>query len=289
MLVVLTSVMWGLLPIAIKFMSLNFSLITIVWLRFIIALSCELLLVFNIKYRAPSFYLLTRNHIIAGCCLALNYFCFIKGIELTSPSFSQVLMQLGPILLGVYGIFIFKETLNKRKLLGITIMLIGLLLFYNEQLKHLSVLAINYTDGIMWLVLGAISWSIYTFILKIESKKSSNNNINLFSFLIGSVVFFPFIDFESLLEVNKTNILSLLFLGINTFMIYNLLRLGLSKIPASTISIILSFNPIVTIFAMYLLSNLIFTNIPPESLSLSAIIGVFIMISGSVLFSKNKT
>lgn len=286
--VVITCVMWGLLPILIKFMALNFSNITIVWLRFFIALICELIYIYTKNGKVITFKFLSRNQIIAGSCLVLNYFCFIKGIELTSPSFSQVLMQLGPILLGLYGLLIFKEQLNRFQFLGITFMILGLFVFYKEQMTLLTLLGASYTDGILWLLLGAVSWSIYAFFLKLESKKSRENNINIFSFLIGSVVFLPFIEFESLLEINKVNMLSLIYLGLNTFIIYNLLRIGLAKIPASTISIILSFNPIVTIFGMYLISVLNLTDIPSERISFSAIIGVLIMIIGSILFARKK-
>jgi hypothetical protein len=51
-------------------------------------------------------------------CLAANYYGFIEGVNLTSPSIAQVFIQLGPVLLAVSGFAFFHEKVSLRQVAG---------------------------------------------------------------------------------------------------------------------------------------------------------------------------
>ena len=110
-----TALFWGFLAIAIKLGTQEFNVINLVWFRFTFAFSMLFIYYLitdrsklKILYKAP-FILL-----IAATALALNYLGFTSGVHYTSPTTAQVVIQLGPILLGLVGFIFFKEKICSK-------------------------------------------------------------------------------------------------------------------------------------------------------------------------------
>ena len=67
--------------------------------------------------------------------IALNYFGYMKGIEYTTASNSQVMIQMAPTLLIIAGILVFKEIPTWKQWLGMFIAAVGFYLFNGDQLQ----------------------------------------------------------------------------------------------------------------------------------------------------------
>ncbi len=131
----ITAVMWGFLAIALKVASGIMDPVTIVWFRFVVAFSILFLFFLFTKpselkiFKKPPIFL-----VIASIALGINYLAFLYGVELTTPSTAQVIIQIGPIFLGFVGLIFFKEKISMRQGIGFMIDGYGLFLFYIEIL-----------------------------------------------------------------------------------------------------------------------------------------------------------
>ena len=132
----ITAFFWGFLAIALKVGTYEFQIITIVWFRF--AFAFVILFSFFLITDKKQLKILIRPPlllVLAALGLAINYFGYTKGVELTSPNTAQVVIQFGPILLGVVGVVFFKEKINLRQAGGFSIAFLGLALFYFNQVS----------------------------------------------------------------------------------------------------------------------------------------------------------
>ena len=68
--------------------------------------------------------------LLAGVCLAANYYYFMIGLELTGPTSTAVIIQIAPLLTVIARIFVFKERINKGQLIGLFFSIFGFILFY---------------------------------------------------------------------------------------------------------------------------------------------------------------
>ena len=105
-----TSFLWGFLAVALKIALNHFDSYTIVWFRFALAF-VVLLAYYGFKkpeylkvFRKPPFLL-----ILAAVLLGANYIGFMQGVYYAGPGATQVIIQTGPITLGIIGFIFFKE------------------------------------------------------------------------------------------------------------------------------------------------------------------------------------
>ena len=104
----ITTLMWGLLAIALKVAVSKVPSATIVWLRYSMAFSA--LFVWFLLTNRKELIIMVRppwQLIVATLALAVNYIGFMLGVKYTSPSNAQVIIQVGPILLALAGIYFF--------------------------------------------------------------------------------------------------------------------------------------------------------------------------------------
>src|SRR5262249_47340545 len=111
-----TGLCWATLAIALRQALFYASTGTIVWFRLVVAF-LWLIMFYAVKEPARLRVLLRPKLWIfaAGLGLALNYFAYMRGIELTSASNAQIMIQLGPMLLLVFGIFYFGERPSRNQ------------------------------------------------------------------------------------------------------------------------------------------------------------------------------
>ena len=72
--------------------------------------------------------------VLAGFSLAFNYFGYMKGVELTSASNAQVMIQMAPTLLAVIGFVYFKENPTRAQILGYLLAVMGFAAFYRDPM-----------------------------------------------------------------------------------------------------------------------------------------------------------
>lgn len=279
---VTAGVMWGILAIALKMTLKDLSSSSIVWARFSIAF----LLLFTylvVKRRETLLIFLKppKKLIIASLCLAFNYFGYMKGLEYTTPGTAQVFIQLGPVLFAMAGIYIFKEKINWKHVLGFLIVLAGLGLFYWEQLLAMASQT-TYTIGILWVIGAAISWAVYALYQKDLSHQMSTNQLNIFIYGFCTLLFAPFPSYGSFLHLGLGTWLLVLFLGVNTLVAYGAIALAFRFLDSSKVSIIITMNPLLTFILMYIFTVMQVNWIPPEHFSIVSILGALLALGGTI-------
>lgn len=287
----IAALMWGVLAIALK-VALNFlPAETIAWFRFVIAFS--VLGLYFLIFQKKSLKILIKPPllaIVAAVFLGLNYFGFIYGLSFTSPGNAQIFIQTGPLMFAIIGIVLFKEIIKLRQIIGFFIVSLGFGLFYSEQIKTALGNSPDYNLGVIWIIIGGISWAIFASLQKILVKNYKAGQLNLIIFGANAIIFLPLVDFSPFSELTPGQWILAIFLGLNTLIAYGSLALALKYIDANKISVIATLNPIITFGALILLEYLAVTWIQPEKFSTLALFGAFIVIAGAVLviYSRRK-
>ncbi len=93
--------------------------------------------------------------------LAANYIGFLLGLDHTSPANAQVLIQLGPLLLALGGLVVFRERFAPAQWLGFTVLVVGLGAFFASQLAAIGRESDRYLVGVAWIGFAALTWAIY--------------------------------------------------------------------------------------------------------------------------------
>ncbi len=281
---ILTAVLWGFLAIIIKVVLKEVSSITIVWVRMTIAflgVGGFYLLnqpsVFKIFIRPPNLLW------VAAPALALNYIGYSLGVEFAGPAAAQVVIQLGATTLCLSGFFLFKEHFSKRQILGFVLAFCGLFLFYRRQMGAMETGREDYVKGILFLIMGALTWAAYGIAQKKLVVKHSVQHINLFLYAFASLAYLPFVNFSEFQGLGLTMILLLLFLGLNTLVAYGAVGAALKYTDAGKVSVIIILNPLITFAALGVMEALKVDWIVLDKIPFWAYIGAGMMLTGAVL------
>lgn len=280
----ITAFFWGFLAIALKVASGIMDPLTIVWFRFLVAFSV-LFVYFAIK--KPEYLKILRNPplyiIIASLGIGINYVAFLYGLKLTSPNTAQVIIQVGPILLGVVGLIFFKEKISRRQAIGFMIAGIGLFLFYRQSLSKMASDEEMFNMGILWIVVAAMAWAVYATFQKILVRSYPAPQLNLFLFGLPVLLFIPFIKPMAFLDLSLGEWALMIYLGLNTLIAYGSLALAFKYLEANKVSMIITLNPIITFILMGILTYMEVQWIEPEILSTRGILAALLVLSGAIM------
>ncbi len=292
-LALLTSLMWGLLPVALKGLLQYLDSTTITWFRFIFAF---LILFFYLvlKRDMPNVKNLNKNLIwlllLTTICLLANYILYMIGLEKSTPESAQLMIQIAPMLLLLGSLWLFKESFNQWQAIGLIGFITGLVLFFNHRLSDLIDLDREYSFGIFLIFIAAIFWAVYALAQKQLLKHMSSIQIMMIIFAFGSLVFLPNSNPGVLWDLDFLGWLLLIFCGANTVIAYGAFSESLAHWEASRVSAVLAITPLFTLFFMHLTSFYFPDYIQTESLNDLSIIGAVLVVVGSagVALIKSK-
>jgi drug/metabolite transporter (DMT)-like permease len=281
----LTASLWGVLAIALKFTLRYVDAMTIVWFRFTLAFGALLAIM---AWRRPRLTraILTRPPplaLLGGFLLGVNYYAFLKGVDLTSPSNTQILIQLGPMLLIVSGIVVFGERLTRRQIIGYAIAAVGFAMFYRSQLSHLADSADDYNEGNLWIVAAAVSWVGYAVIQKMLVQRYEPQQLNLIIYVVPAMLFAIPAEQSALSNLSPGLWVLMVFLGLNTLIAYGALAEALKLAPVNIVSTIITLNPLITLSCMAVLEAMAVSWISPEPLTTISYLGAGVVLTGAIL------
>jgi drug/metabolite transporter (DMT)-like permease len=283
------ALLWGFLAIAVKVSLSILPPISISWIRFAIAFS--ILSAYYLIFDRKKFSIISKPPLFAlfaGIALGFNYLGFIAGINYTSPSIGQVFIQTGPVLFAIAGFVIYKERISIRQGIGFVIVLIGLMIFYNEQIINIAGGLSQQKKGVLLILFGALSWSFYAVFQKMAVRNNNPMQLNLIIFGLPALLYTPFVEFSSVYAMSFNQWMLMLFLGLNTLGAYGSLAYALKYLEANKISVIVAVNPLITFVAMAILSKKQVSWMKPENLTLVTILGALIALMGVVLTVVRK-
>ncbi|MEP0213605.1 MAG: DMT family transporter [Cellulophaga sp.] len=183
--------------------------------------------------------------------MGINMLSFFKGLELSTPINSAVLITIVPILVVVMSAIFIKEKVTLQKGLGIGLGLIGalFLILYGAELRQD---APNIPLGNILFVVNAISFGTYLILIKKLLEKYHMFTLLKWLFTIGLVLCFP-VTISEFREIEwstipTSGIGSIVFVIVGTtFLTYLFNVYGLSKLKASTVSAFSYAQPLIGI------------------------------------------
>ncbi|NIQ03371.1 MAG: EamA family transporter [Nitrospinaceae bacterium] len=279
---VITATLWGFLPILMKIALKEFSGSSIVWFRFAFAFGV-LFCFLKWKNRQPESILLAPPGlgILSGLFLAANYYCFLIGVDTSSPSNAGVLIQTAPVLLVVLGVVLFKERFNRQQGIGLAVALIGFILFYRDQSGQWG--GQGYTESSLFVQAAALLWVGYMVIQKKLAGAYEAQSLNLLVYGTAAVVLIPAVTWADFDTPHPAAWGLMVFLGLNTLLAYGFLAEAVKYIPLWLLSVVITLNPFITLLVMHLLPMVWPGLVAPEVIGLWGYVGAGTAIGGVVM------
>lgn len=183
--------------------------------------------------------------------MGINMFSFFKGLELSTPINSAVLVTVTPIIVVILSALFIEEKITLRKGSGIALGFLGalgLILFGAEIRRD----APNIPLGNVLLVLNSITYGAYLIFVKTLIQKYHPFTVMKWLFTIGIIIDLP-IAYPDLIEVQWAQmpleaIGAILFVVVcTTFLTYLFNIYALTQLKASTVSAFVYVQPLIGI------------------------------------------
>ena len=147
-----------------------------------------------------------------------NTLIYIAGHSTSAINMSLIAITF-PIFIIIISRFIFNELITLNKGLGILLVISGVIILITKG--DLSVLkTISFVTGDLWMLLAAISFALYSILIKHKPADLGTRSFQLSTFIIGLLFLTPFYIWESVstgfqIQTLDTNIFySILYLGV---------------------------------------------------------------------------
>ena len=287
----ITVVMWGLLPLALKVVLEGMDPLTTSWYRF--SFSAAIALLWYGYKRAPQLKnLLSPPHLKFSLAtvfaLTGNYVLYIWGLDEITPGAAQILIQLAPLMLLIGSVVIFKEQFSILQWLGVVALSAGLLLFFHQRLSSAVFTSNSYLTGITLIIGAAIIWSIYGLAQKQLLVEHHAKDILLLICLAGTLLLWPLSEPQQIVNLNGIELALLIFCGANTIIAYGSFGLAMSYWESSRVSAVIAITPLLTLLFTFLVNRWISTAIPAEPLDWLSYLGALLVVSGAVVVASRK-
>lgn len=219
--------------------------------------------------------------VIGLICQALFNLCYLSSIQSVGVSVAAVLLYTSPLFLAIFSKVVFKENINKYKIISLILCFIGAILAVTGgKLDTSSLNPIGVGIGI----LSAIAYALMPIINKNALKENESITLVLYSFLFGALFMIPISNpSEVIIKMANPSILfNMLSLGLMpAALAYIFYMIGISKgVELSVAGVIASVE---LIFA-----QLIGWFILKEAFSIIKLLGLLFMIASALVAIKGS-
>lgn len=281
-----TTLFWGLLPIALAVLLEQMDSVTITWYRFLAA--AIIAWIWYGRRRHTALIELCRGPmrfiaLLAVLSLVINYVLFLHGLHYVTPAAAEIVINGAPLLLLLGGVFIFNESFSKRQWMGVAIFVFGLLLFFHHRLRELVATDSSYFFGIGLVVLAAILWTVYGLSQKKLLQKHESRDLLLLIYASGALLYLPFTAPLSVLALSTNQLLLLAFVSLNTIIAYGSFGYAMSHWEASRVSAVITLAPLVTLGFSALMNWLAPGSVAVEPMDAVNWAGGLLVVVGSIM------
>lgn len=282
----ITAVMWGIVPIAMKQVLTDMQPNTLVWYRFSIS-AIGLGIVLGLRKQLPNLRVFRRKRwigilLIALIALSGNFILFSSALKYLTPTVSQVIGQLSPVGLMLASVLILKENMRPTQVIGAIILVLGLLLFFNTNLIEIFTKMSDFTKGIIMGVCAAFIWVFYAVAQKVLLRRLGSQQILLLLYVLCTIVILPFATLNEIFNLNSWQLGCLLFCGLNTVIAYGSLAEAMARWQAAQVSAIVTLTPLFTLLFSDLLSIFWPDMFTFQTLNSIAYLGAFMVVAGAM-------
>lgn len=183
--------------------------------------------------------------------MAINMLAFFKGLDLSTPINSSVLVTTTPIIVVVLSAFLIEERIRLMKGLGIIIGLAGalILVLYGNEIRGD---APNIPLGNLLFLVNALFFALYLILVKKLVERYHPFTLMKWLFLIGIILNFP-ITISEFMDVSWGTLpfeaiwkMAFVVIG-TTFCTYLFNAYALTQLKASTVSAFVYLQPLIGI------------------------------------------
>ena len=206
----------------------------------------------------------------------------MKGIELTSASNAQIMIQLAPMGFVLLSIFALKEKPTLVQIIGMLCALTGFAFFFWDQILVSLDRVAAFKACNVWIVTAALSLSVYALLQKILIRKYQPQQFNLLTYGLAALFLFPMANLSELFPLTWLKAGLLLFLSLNTVVAYGAFSEALKRIPSTHVSMIISLNPLLTLDIMTYLTQIQVEWIHGEPIHWRGFLGALLVVLGVI-------
>ncbi|MCM4171198.1 EamA/RhaT family transporter [Arenibacter sp. TNZ] len=183
--------------------------------------------------------------------MGINMLSFFKGLDLSTPINSAVLITITPILVVILSALFIKEKITIQRGIGVFLGLIGalaLILFGAEIRQDAS----NIPLGNMLFIVNATSYGLYLILVKKLLEKYHPFTLMKWMFGIGLIITLPitYSEFTEIqwgqLPVEAIGAIAFVIIG-TTFLTYLFNVFALTQLKASTVGVFMYLQPLIGI------------------------------------------
>ncbi|WP_261829181.1 DMT family transporter [Inconstantimicrobium mannanitabidum] len=270
---------WGSLYVVSKFVLGKVPVVTVLFLRYLIAG----VVLFLIGQKSNTKKIERKDIkyiIIIGC---IGYFLSVGaqliGIKLSSASIASLVNSMNPIAIMIFAAIILQERLTARKVICVVIAMLGVYIIIGDIKGSGQVV------GILFSIISVLLWALVSVVVRRITQKYGALQVTTYSMFVATICTLPFSIRELIvtpnIQFNVSVIISLLYMGIVcTALAYVLWNKSLSIIEASTCSLFYPLQPMVSALlgAMFL----------GENITINFLIGAVLIIGGMLISILGK-
>ncbi|MUL34291.1 DMT family transporter [Priestia megaterium] len=207
----------------------------------------------------------------------------LYGLKFTTAIEAGVITSTLPAIIGIISFVFLKERLTPKKIIGIILAVIGVLLMNVISGGSSS---INSLLGNSLIIGAVLTEALFITLGKSVSSKVSPLTISTMMSIFGLILFLPFALYEAknftFSTVDIIDWLNILYFGVViTVIAFLLMYQGLSKVSASSAGILTSILPLSTVILSFLVLK--------EKILLSHIVGMAFVLVAIFVLSKEST
>jgi len=217
--------------------------------------------------------------------MVINMLAFFKGLELSTPVNSSVIITVSPIIVFIFSAILLKEKIQFLKTIGIILGFMGAIILVLYTSKT-GINAPNIPLGNVLLIVNSFAYGLYLVLVKPLIEKYNIITLLKWLFLLAVFLNLP-VTFNEFVSVNwsdlpiKDAVLPMLFVVVGTtFCTYLFNAYALRTLSPSTVSSFIYLQPIVGI--VYAVST------KSDTLSLVSVTGMILIFIGIYLVTKKK-
>lgn len=291
-----TTFMWGVLPVFLKGVLRGLDAVTITWARLLFA-TVVVGGYYSWSGKWPNARKFSSRNILflAGVAVAMaaNYWLFLAGLDRVTPPVAQLTIQTGPLFLAIGGWYFFSEQIRKRQWTGFLVMLGGFWLFYSGKIgvaQGMSPASSSSTEaaGIFLVILAAIAWAAYALLQKKLASQFPASFILLAGYSGAGILLGPVSSPGQAAALDQNQAIYLLFCCINTVVAYGCFAEAVQRWEAPRVSAVLALTPLVTFVASIAESWIVSGHVPRELMATPVQwLGAGFVVAGSMVAALN--
>ena len=180
------------------------------------------------------------------------------------------------------SVIILKERMRITQVIGATMLIFGLILFFNTSLIEIFTRLTDYTLGVLFGVGAATVWVIYGVAQKVLLRQLASPQILFLLYTLCSIALLPLASPAMLSQLSGWQFACLLFCGANTLVGYGALAEAMARWQASQVSALVTLTPLFTLLFSDLLALAWPGYFAAPVLNFVGYLGAFVVVAGAM-------